>query len=48
MPVVRPTLAAVAIFTFVTSWNDFLWPSLMLHTRSNMTPLVGLANLQGV
>src|SRR5690349_22946999 len=37
LPVVRPTLAAVAIFTFVTSWNDFLWPSLMLHTRANMT-----------
>ena len=32
LPVVRPSLAAVAIFTFVTSWNDFLWPSLMLHT----------------
>ena len=32
LPIVRPSLAAVAIFTFVTSWNDFLWPSLMLHT----------------
>ena len=48
LPVVRPTLAAVAIFTFVTSWNDFLWPSLMLHTRANMTLPVGLAALQGV
>jgi putative chitobiose transport system permease protein len=48
LPVVRPTLAAVAIFTFVTSWNDFLWPSLMLHTRSTMTLPVGLAALQGV
>src|SRR3954469_14420680 len=37
MPIVRPSLAAVAIFTFVTSWNDFLWPSLMLHTREGMT-----------
>ena len=48
LPVVRPTLATVAIFTFVTSWNDFLWPSLMLHTRANMTLPVGLAALQGV
>jgi putative chitobiose transport system permease protein len=47
VPVVRPSLAAVAIFTFVTSWNDFLWPSLMLHTRDNMTLPVGLAALQG-
>jgi putative chitobiose transport system permease protein len=47
LPVIRPSLAAVAIFTFVTSWNDFLWPSLMLHTRDNMTLPVGLVALQG-
>jgi putative chitobiose transport system permease protein len=47
LPIVRPSLAAVAIFTFVTSWNDFLWPSLMLHTPSGMTLPVGLAALQG-
>jgi len=47
LPLVRPSLAAVAIFTFVTSWNDFLWPSLMLHTRDGMTLPVGLAALQG-
>ena len=47
LPVVRPSLAAVAIFTFVTTWNDFLWPSLMLHTRDGMTLPVGLAALQG-
>jgi putative chitobiose transport system permease protein len=46
LPVVRPSLAAVAIFTFVVSWNDFLWPSLMLHTRDNMTLPVGLVALQ--
>lgn len=47
LPLVRPSLAAVAIFTFVTSWNDFLWPSLMLHTPEGMTLPVGLAMLQG-
>ncbi len=47
MPIVRPSLAAVAIFTFVTSWNDFLWPSLMLPTMDNKTLPVGLAALQG-
>lgn len=47
LPIVRPSLAAVAIFTFVTSWNDFLWPSLMLHTPGGMTLPVGLAALQG-
>jgi putative chitobiose transport system permease protein len=48
LPIIRPSLAAVAIFTFVTSWNDFLWPSLMLHTQSGMTLPVGLIALQGV
>ena len=46
LPLVRPSLAAVAIFTFVTSWNDFLWPSLMLHTKEGLTLPVGLAALQ--
>lgn len=48
LPVVRPSLATVAIFTFVNSWNDFFWPSLMLHTRERMTLPVGLAALQGM
>jgi putative chitobiose transport system permease protein len=47
LPLVRPTVATVAIFTFVTSWNDFLWPSLMLPTMANKTLPVGLAALQG-
>jgi putative chitobiose transport system permease protein len=48
MPVIRPSLATAAIFTFVNSWNDFLWPSLMLHTRERMTLPVGLVALQGM
>lgn len=47
MPVVRPSLATVAIITFVEQWNNFFWPSLMLHTRGNMTLQVGLIALQG-
>ena len=48
LPIVRPTLATAAIITFVVQWNDFFWPSLMLHTRSNMTLQVGLVALQGM
>jgi putative chitobiose transport system permease protein len=48
MPIVRPSLATAAIFTFVNQWNDFFWPSLMLHTRTNMTLQVGLVALQGM
>ena len=47
LPVVRPSLATVAIITFVEQWNNFFWPSLMLHTRTNMTLQVGLVALQG-
>jgi putative chitobiose transport system permease protein len=48
LPVVRPSLATVAIFTFVTQWNDFLWPSLMLQSMDHKTLTVGLAALQGM
>jgi putative chitobiose transport system permease protein len=48
LPVVRPSLATAAIITFVNQWNDFFWPSLMLHTRSHMTLQVGLVALQGM
>ncbi len=47
MPIVRPSLATVAIITFVEQWNNFFWPSLMLHTRETMTLQVGLVALQG-
>src|SRR3990170_3471623 len=45
---VRPALATGAIITFVNQWNDFYWPSLMLHTRGRMTLQVGLVALQGM
>jgi putative chitobiose transport system permease protein len=48
LPIIRPSLATAAIITFVTSWNDFLWPSLMLPTMTNKTLTVGLAALQGM
>lgn len=48
MPIVKPSLATVAIITFVNQWNDFFWPSLMLHTRERMTLQVGLVALQGM
>ena len=48
LPIVRPTLATVAIITFVNQWNDFFWPSLMLHTRERMTLQVGLVAMQGM
>ncbi|MGB8644911.1 MAG: carbohydrate ABC transporter permease [Anaerolineae bacterium] len=48
LPIIRPSLATCGIITFVVSWNDFLWPSLMLPTMDNKTLTVGLAALQGM
>lgn len=47
LPIVRPSLATVAIITFVEQWNNFFWPSLMLHSNEQMTLQVGLVALQG-
>ena len=47
LPIIRPSLATVAIITFVEQWNNFFWPSLMLHSDAQMTLQVGLVALQG-
>jgi multiple sugar transport system permease protein len=47
LPLAKPPLAAVAIFTFVWSWNSLLWPLLALTNPDLMTVPVGLATVQG-
>lgn len=47
VPIIRPSLATVAIITFVEQWNNFFWPSLVLPTMTNKTLQVGLVALQG-
>ncbi|MGW7520778.1 carbohydrate ABC transporter permease [Streptomyces sp. NPDC054796] len=46
MPLSRPILAAVAIFTFIQTWNNFLWPFLVTTDPNGMTLPVGLVNVQ--
>jgi multiple sugar transport system permease protein len=46
LPLARPALAAVAIFTFVASWNNFIWPFIAITNTNMMTIPVGLANVQ--
>ncbi|MFF4146779.1 carbohydrate ABC transporter permease [Streptomyces sp. NPDC001698] len=45
MPICRPALSTVAILTFITSWNSFLWPLLVLNQTKSQTIPVGLASL---
>jgi multiple sugar transport system permease protein len=47
VPLSRPAIAAVSIFTFIWSWNNLLWPLLVLTNPDLMTVPVGLATVQG-
>ena len=47
LPLARPALAALAVLTFLGSWNSFLWPLSVLRAREAMTLPVGLASIQG-
>ncbi len=46
MPLAGPAIAAVAIFSFVFSWNNFLWPFIVISSNDMMTVPVGLATVQ--
>ena len=47
LPLSKPAIGALAIFTFVRHWNDFFWPLIVLQSSSNYTLPVGVAGLQG-
>lgn len=47
VPVCRPTLAVLAVFFFIWTWNEFLIPLSFLVSESNQTVQVGIATLQG-
>lgn len=47
LPLARPVLVTLAIFSFMSSWNDFMWPLIVLTDDSRYTMPVGLANLVG-
>jgi multiple sugar transport system permease protein len=47
LPLSRPALATVAIFTFQAAWNDFLAPLIFLHDQSLYTLQLGLSLFRG-
>ncbi len=47
LPLIKPSLAVLAIFTFIGSWGEFLWPSIILTKDSLYTLPVGINDLQG-
>lgn len=47
LPTIRPILATLALFTFLSTWNDFLWPLVVLSDDAKYTLPVALAGLVG-
>ena len=47
LPLCTPTLATLAVTTFMESWNDYLWPLLMLSDSNKTTLPIALSTLNG-
>lgn len=47
LPLSRPALATLAVLSFLTNWNDFLWPIFVLFSPERLTLPPGLGLLQG-
>jgi multiple sugar transport system permease protein len=47
LPLARPVLGALAIFRFLASWNNYMWPLIVLQDRDKFTLPVGIALITG-
>jgi len=47
LPLAMPTVMTLALFTFVTTWNSFMWPLIVTNSESMRTLPVGLAIFKG-
>ncbi|MCL4509707.1 MAG: carbohydrate ABC transporter permease [Bacteroidetes bacterium] len=47
LPLARPALVTLGLFTFLGTWNDFMWPLIVMNKDSMYTLPVALANLMG-
>ncbi|HEY2642753.1 MAG TPA: carbohydrate ABC transporter permease [Galbitalea sp.] len=47
LPNIRPALATLVVFSFMSSWNSFLWPLIVLRSPQLQTLPIALAGLQG-
>jgi len=47
LPVIRPILVTLAVFVFLSSWNEFMWPLIVLSDDAKYTLPVALASLSG-
>lgn len=47
LPIVAPGIVAVAIYTFINAWNEFLYSLILMNSSSKMTVAVALKSLEG-
>jgi len=47
LPIIKPILVTLAAFTFLSAWNDFMWPLIILSDSGMYTLPVALANMVG-
>ncbi len=48
LPIIKPALGALTIYSFLGSWNGYLWPLIILRDEVKYTLPIGLANLVGI
>jgi len=48
LPVSRPMIGAFCLISFMGSWNNFLWPQIILHTQERFTLPIGLNQMVGL
>lgn len=46
LPIVKPGIGALAIFTFISTWNDYFLQLIMLNSQKTLTISLGIAKLQ--
>ena len=46
VPLSKPVIVSLVVFTFITSWNDFIWPLVMVTKDEMKTLTLGLSMLQ--
>ena len=48
MPVQRPMVGAFCLIAFMASWNNFLWPQIILHSQHRFTLPIGITQMVGL
>ena len=47
LPIAKPVIAVLCIFSFMWRWNDYLWPKLVINDKAQYTLQLALANFSG-